>query len=377
MTKTPGSPIVIIHFNPLERYPPVTNLLNFLSVKSKRQIIVVSTCNARHSGLKNYEKRTENIIIKRSRHVNSSSVLRLFNYFLFYSKCLYLLIKHRPKSILYFETISSLAPLFYKKIKGPKVKLLAHYHEYTSVHEYKHNMRLVTLMHQMETRMYPWAYSWISQTNEVRLEKFINDNGLEKIDQPVFHTMPNYPSKYWAKRKAVFNSTDKIRLVYVGSLGYDTMYLQELADWVRKNKDYMSLDFYAYNIDERAKQFLQEQNDNCIRFHGGCDYNELPEILKDYDVGLSIYKPVSDNWIYNAPNKIFEYLACGLDVWFSRTMTYTKRLERGDVFPKIIAVDFEDLDEFDFRKAIKRDGLLHKESGFFYECVYPEIYRCM
>ena len=377
MNKTSGSPIVIIHFNPIERYPPATNLLNFLSINSKRQIIVVSTFNARQSGLKVYEGITENISIKRSRHINSASVFRLFNYLLFYGKCLYLLVKYQPSSVLYFDTISSWAALFYKKTKRRRVKLMAHYHEYVTAAEYRHNMRLVTLMHKMETRMYPWAYSWISQTNDVRLEKFIKDNELEKTDRAVLHTMPNYPSMFWAKEQTAFNSTDKIRLVYVGSLGYDTMFLQELADWVKKHKEFMCLDFYAYNIDKKAMRFLEEQNHHCIQFHGGCDYDELPEILKSYDVGLSIYKPVSQNWIHNAPNKIFEYLACGLDVWFSNTMTYTKRLERANVFPKIIAVDFEDLDAFDFRKAIKRDGLLHQETGFFYECVYPEIYKCM
>lgn len=377
MKQESDAPIMIIHFNPLERYPPVTNLLNFLGDNSKAPIVVVSTYNEEDSVLNDYKNAAENIIIKRTTHIHPNSASRLFNYFLFYSKCLFLLIKHQPKSVLYFESISSWAPLLYKKIRRHKVKLLAHYHEYVSKQEYRRDMRLVKSMHQMEIKMYPWAYNWISQTNEVRLEKFINDNRLEKIDQSVFHTMPNYPSKYWTKGKTVFNSANKIRLVYVGSLGYDTMYLQELTDWVRENKDFMSLDFYVYNIDEKANSFMQTINENCIRFHGGRNYNELPEILKRYDVGLIIYKPVSENWIHNAPNKVFEYLACGLDVWFSKTMTYTKTLERENVFPKIIAVDFEDLDAFDYQKVIKRDGLLHKEPDFFYEDVYGDICRCM
>jgi hypothetical protein len=54
-------------------------------------------------------------------------------------------------------------------------------------------------------------------------------------------------------------------------------------------------------------------------------------------------------------------------------MTYALRLTTEETFPKIIPVDFEKLDEFDFKKAINRDGLSYKETNFFYEDVYPDI----
>jgi hypothetical protein len=84
---------------------------------------------------------------------------------------------------------------------------------------------------------------------------------------------------------------------------------------------------------------------------------------------------VSENWIQNAPNKVFEYLACGLDVWFSKTITYTLSIARDDVYPKIIAVDFDNLKEFNIQKAIKRDGIKLKSDDFFYENIYGEIYK--
>jgi hypothetical protein len=261
----------------------------------------------------------------------------------------------------------------YKKIKKSKVKLLAHYHEYCSPQEYAANMFLVKTMHKQEAKMYSHSYHWISQTNEVRLQKMIRDNHLENIGQAVFHTMPNYPSRYWAGRKTNYETSEKIRLVYVGSFGYDTTYLKELTQWVVQNKNQFTLNLYSHNIDEKASAFLGSLKANNVQFHGAVNYPELPEVLARYDIGLVIYKPVSDNWIHNAPNKIFEYLACGLDVWFSNTMTYAKKLSTEDTFPKIIPVDFENLDEFDFKKAVSRTGLLYKESDFFYENVYDKI----
>lgn len=367
------SQIVIIHFQPLELYPPVCNLLDYLGKNSSDKIIVITTEHKGDKIFPLYKNTSKQIFIKRSLAIVPTSALRLFRYFFFYLNSLRLLLKHQPKSVLYFDTISSWPALMYKKIKGSKVKLLAHYHEYCSPMEYVNNMLLTKVLHRMEIKMYPHSYQWISQTNEVRLQKMISDNHLENIDQSVLDTMPNYPSRYWAGKKTNYGTSDKIRLVYVGSLGYDSTYLKELTQWAVQNKNQFTLDLYSHNIDEKASAFLDSLQEDNVQFHGAVNYPELPETLTNYDIGLVIYKPVSDNWIQNAPNKIFEYLACGLDVWFSNTMTYAKKLSTEDTFPKIVPVDFENLDEFDFKKAVSRTGLLYKESDFFYEHVYDEI----
>ncbi len=232
-------------------------------------------------------------------------------------------------------------------------------------------------MHKLESKSYASSYSWISHTNEYRLDKFIKDENPGKVNRNVFHTMPNYPSKNWVKEKTQFGSSKRIRLVYVGSLGFDTMYLKEVTHWVKSNETSLSLDIYSHNLDDKSQAFLQNMPHSNIQFHGAFDYESLPVILKNYDVGLVIYKPIAENWIYNAPNKVFEYLACGLDVWFSKTMTYTLKLTRDKTFPKIIPVDFEKLDQFDFRAAVSRKGLAFEETNFYYEDVYPEIYEAI
>ena len=201
----------------------------------------------------------------------------------------------------------------------------------------------------------------------------ITDNGLQNSDQSVFHTMPNYPSKHWAKGNTSYGASKKIRLVYVGSLGYDSTYLKELTEWVVKNKGHFTLDLYSHNTDEKAKAFLDSLLAEGVKFHGAVNYPEMPEALVNYDVGVVIYKPVSDNWIQNAPNKVFEYLACGLDVWFSETMTYMISLAKENTYPKILPVAFDNLSNFDFEKAINRAGLSFKGNDFFYENVYGEI----
>ncbi|HET7115232.1 MAG TPA: hypothetical protein VFI29_01995, partial [Hanamia sp.] len=263
-----------------------------------------------------------------------------------------------------------------KKLKGNKVNLLLHCHEYTSPENYN-DMWLVQKMHKMETKMYPVSYVWISHTNEVRLEQFKKDHDLENVNKNIFHVMPNYPSRSWSSFKTDFGSTDKTRIVFVGSLGYDNMYLQETVDWVELNKDCFSLDIYAYNIDKKAKNLLDSINNNCINHYQGFDYKELPFILKKYDIGLVLYKPYNFNHVNGVSNKVFEYLACDLDVWFPKDNTYMLSMVREKSYPKILGLDFTNLPGFDFKNALKRDGMDYHSDNFFYETIYKEIYENM
>jgi hypothetical protein len=351
--------------------------LDYLATTAAEKIVVITTKNNKKKELEAYVNNSVQIVINRTRGIVPKSGFRLFQYLLFYLNSLRLLVKHRPQSILYFDTISSWPALVYKKLRGSKLKLLAHYHEYLTPQEYAHNMFLVKAMHRQETKMYPDSFAWISQTNGVRLQKMIADNRLETAKKSLFHSLPNYPSKYWATRKTDFGSAGKTRLVYVGALGYDSMYLKEIVQLVIKNQDLFTLDFYSFNIDDKAKEFLRSLCCDCIQYHGGVNYKELPRLLPAYDVGLVLYRPVSDNWIYNAPNKVFEYLACGLDVWFSKTMTYTLSLAREDAYPKIVAVDFENLDAFNIEKVLSREGLEGKDAQYFYEDEYSELYYAL
>lgn len=352
------------------------NLLNYLGDTTDTPVVVISTSDKKGSPLKPYTRKWENITVKRTPGIIPGSFLRLFHYAAFYLYNLFLLIKIKPVSVLYFETLSSWPALMYKKFRGDKVKLLLHCHEYTSPENYN-DMWLVEKMHRMETKRYSYAYKWISHTNEVRMEQFKRDNSLQDANPDIFHAMPNYPSKSWASYKNEFGSAKKIRLVFVGSLGYDNMYLQEIVDWVLSNNDFLSLDIFAYNIDEKAKYLLDSISNNSINYYKGRDYQELPVLLKNYDIGLVLYKPYNFNHINGVSNKVYEYLACGLDVWFPKDNTFMLSLVREEVYPKIIALDFKSLSNFDFKKAVKREGLNNKPGNYFYENVYEEIYKNM
>lgn len=363
--------VVFIHFQPLELYPPVMNMIDYVGCDKKIELYVLTNRKSRANQLSEYTA-PPGVKIFRPAIINGNALRRYFNYGFFYLFSFIKLIQLKPSSVLYFETLSSWPGLVYKRI-FKSINLMAHYHEYSGPKEYAKNMVLAKWMHRIERKMYH-SFSWISQTNSERMKMFKDDNQLNLISESIFHIIPNYPPKSWLNARANDFSKNKIkRLVFVGSLGYENMYLQEVIDWLGHHRDEFSLDIYSYNIDAKAKDVLEKCELKNIQYFGGCDYSELPQVLLNYDIGLDLYKPFALNHIHGVSNKIFEYLACGLDVWFSSDKPQTAAYIRTGYFPKVIPVDFNYLDTFDYKEAISHTGLQLKPSPFFYENVYPEL----
>ena len=365
--------LVIIHFLPLELYPPIMNLVDYIGKSDEFELSVISNRKGAHKQVSVYVPSFTHVKIFRPSQDHKNPLIRYINYFLFYSFAFIFLLFKRPTHILYFETLSSWPALLYKKLRGKKVALMAHYHEYTTPEEYSKRMLLSKWMYKLELKMYH-LYSWISQTNPVRLAKFIADAKLEAMPKHVFHDMPNYPPLSWNK-KQVGRSEAKapVKLVYAGSLGYKNMYLKEVAEWLKKHQEAFTLDIYSHNLNEEARDFIENQSPPNIQYCGACDYQRLPDVFKKYDVGIVIYRPFSQNTIHAVSNKVFEYAACGLDVWFSTDMTFTFEFVKDQSYPKILPVDFGNLDSFDYEKALSREGLPFEASPYYCEHVYNEL----
>lgn len=349
------------------------NLVDYLSKNYLGKIIVLTTHKSEKNSLSVYKNDSTRVLIKRMKFSNDHSLYRMIHYIYFYIKGILLSVHFRPSTVLYFESISSFPALIYKLLNGKRKKIMVHYHEYIDPAIYEEESLISKILHRIEKRMYP-SFSWISHTNPVRLQMFKDDNGLNKLPESIFHVMPNYPSCSWRQKERNHCSKQKQKkLVFVGSLGYDNMYLEEVIDWVGKHSQEFSLDIYSYNIDLKAKDFLEHCGFENVRFCGECDYYTLPEILKNYDIGIDIYKPYALNHVHGVSNKVFEYLACGLDVWFSSDKELAQDYVRKDIFPKIISVNFKDLSLFDYNSAVSREGLQYEPGNFFYEEVYSEI----
>jgi len=365
-------PVIIIHFQPMELYPPVMNMIDFIhkQYQAKKVIVVTSSCNI---DLEKFNLKGSNIVFKRVARLEKQqgSYTRYFNYFLFYVRCLLLLLKNKPSAVLYYETLSSFPAWIYKKFINKKLPVFIHYHEYTSPSEYKKGMKMNHFFHKREKWLYKTA-SWISHTNSDRLKLFLKDELLN--NNVAANVLPNYPSKAWFVKKERNNSLP-VKIVYIGALSLDTMHTASFVKWVLSQEGNVIWDIYSNNIDLPAQQFLKEVDTNIIRLHKGVNYCEIPLILKNYTVGVILYNGHIPNYIFNAPNKLFEYLACGLDVWFPIEMKGCFPYITNGTYPKVLPLDFNKLQHFGLEVALNTDNCTYKQSDFYYENIYPLLTR--
>lgn len=372
MSRDGRKKIAIIHHQPLELFPPVMNFINYLSTRleSKDELYVLTT--AVDSNFKEFQNKKVSFkrIYKSSRR--NGSIKRIYNFGLFTITAVYYLLKWRPDAIFYYESHSALPVFIYYNYFGAKAKLFIHYHEYMTEAEYSHKgMRMVNYSHKKERYLYKIA-SWISHTNEKRIELFLEDNKF--IDKKITNVMPNYPPNQWAMNSTKTPLTLPLKLVYVGSFGsFDDLYIKELLNWVKKKPGDLVLDIYSFNVSVEVNNFISTLDAENVRLFESVDYDKLPEVLKGYDIGVILYKATTLNFRFNAPNKLFEYLTLGMDVWFPNEMLGCYPYIRKDVYPKVINIEFNKLNDFNYMEAMNRSGLTESRSEFFCETVYASL----
>jgi hypothetical protein len=365
---------MIVHFQPLEKYPPAINFIRFAcqrSEKGKNRLHVITT----HPGKNKKTIDFENTLVHRVitwREMNR--IQRLLFYISFNVKAAWLLFKYRPQTILYYETLSAFGPWIYKKIINRKANVFIHYHEYTSPAEYQSGMLLSRWLHEREKQIYPLV-CWLSHTNKDRLDFFLKDAG-DHIP-PFTYVLPNYPSISW-KHKAIEvqkENNHRIGFVYVGALSLQGMYTREMVEFVFKHPEECFWDIYSDNHDKDVIEFINTKSASNIYFKGAISYDELPNVLPKYDIGVILYTGSTMNYEYNAPNKFFEYLSCGLNIWFGSGMKGLYDYKRKDSKPWVECVDFKNLKLPEFSHALRVKCIL--EQQYNSEAVYENLWDCL
>lgn len=368
--------ILVLHFRPISLYPPVLNLLKYISENTDLRVIVLtsSTKLSKHVNYKNVE------VIEAFPHEFKGFkkiLFAKFRYFRFYLMTLLLIVKYKFCSIIFYESISVIGLWLSKQLKllSSDITIAAHYHEYYTPKEIKNLMLLEQIGYRTENAILK-SCDWVSHTNVYRRNLFLKDK--KYLSSRIVHAMPNFPSINWSKSEnKITNISQPIKLVFVGALSLEDMYVKEVIDWIHKQNGRLTLDIISLNIKDEVLDLIQEDNSETIQYIGSYDYVDLPQVLVNYDVGLILYNGNSTNFIYNAPNKLFEYLACGLDVWFSKDLVTSKDYIIENSYPKILEVDFNRLNKFDYQFAISRKGLFHKPTDFYCESVYQNFLKSL
>lgn len=291
------------------------------------------------------------------------SRLKLYGEFNF--RAIRMLKRHHPGTVMYFETLSAGPALYYKTRLNTASRLFIHYHEYASPDEVSKGMVVFRQLHKRELPVYKRA-SWISHTNPERATLFMKDSG-EYAPSRV-EVLPNYPSRSWIRETNAMKKSDKqLRFVYVGALSLETTYIREWLHFVCRFPEKYSCTIYSDNYSDDVLPFIEALHASNITFGGSLPYETMPRALTSFDVGLILYKGHIPNYVYNAPNKLFEYHACGLDVLFPPVMKGCLTYATTNTFPVITAFDFENPDEVTLERILSREGRLFRPSPYYYE----------
>lgn len=326
--------LFVIHYYPLDYFPPVMNLIETL--EDKIDIIVSST--KKSNSLSEFEGHQVTIYRKIKENKADNSIEILTKYFLFSILTLWQLIRKKPNIVLYYESISAFPAYLYKCFFNHKVKLCIHYHEYMPPAEYdRPGMRLSKFNLKLEKSWLFHNATWISQTNEYRKILFLKD--YPHIPETVCHLLPNYPPQKWlCKHKA--HEGNVVKCVYVGSLSLKDTFVLDFCRWIDQQCGKVQFDIYSFNFHKDTLEAVESLHSPYIRFHKeGIRYAEIPRLLDHYDVGVLLYKVQTLNVKYCETNKFYEYLIAGLDVWYPKEMTLLHEMDKSVFTPNIVEMD--------------------------------------
>jgi hypothetical protein len=329
--------LAYVHLLPLELYPPATTTIELLSQRA--EVRVYSTSNARK--LACYES-AQVQLIRYPLSQSPSRLVRLLFTLSWHLRTAFAIWRWRPDAVFYVEPHSALAAFVYLFVLRGRAKLLIHHHEYYAPEDYaRPAMGMPRLGSWLEHR---WLYAlacWISQTNQDRL-RFVRSQN-PGIGSAKWRVLPNYPRRGWSDdcpMATAPRSADSIRLVYVGSASFRDTFVREIVEWAQLRPQSVQLDLYGHNIADDVAAWIESLGATNVRCQAnGVEHGQLPAILSRYDVGLVLYKGNTVNFVYNLPNKLFEYLLCGLEVWYPIEMLGIRPDQFGEEMP-LRQVDF-------------------------------------
>lgn len=348
--------VYIIHLLPLEYYPPITNLLNILSKDKLVKTAVFSTKNNKYRPC----FQTKNIQISRTNYpgYQKNIILKFWSFFTYVFLPLWQIIVFKPHVLMYYEPHSALPAYLYKRFFNPRVKLFIHHHEYYAPEEFQDPaMRFVRFFHKLETTFLYKKAAWISQTNSHRLDFFSKDHPY--VPKSILFSLANYPPLSWAKSlKKRSKIKGPIKLLYIGALSFENTYIREIVTFVRNNPNSIKLDIFSFNMHNDVLSWLQSESIENISLNAfGIPYDQIPKMASSYNVGLVLYKGHNINYQYNAPNKLFEYLVCGLDVWVPKELLGCKAYLNSQTRPFVLDVNYNNLSMANFNSIIEENSV--------------------
>jgi hypothetical protein len=327
--------IVVLHFNVIEKYPPVLNFLrDFNSQRPEFKIYVFTTYNnSKYSNFKTFGSS-----IYRFGIISFNFLFRYLTFLFYNGLSFFCLLLFRPEIILVYETFSVFPAFIYSKVYK-KTIIHLHFHEYVSLSEKKSSSLYMKFLFYCEQCLLKVASC--SHTNDDR--KFLQLRDSPGINSSSVLVFPYFPPYYWWENYGIYKKKYEsgcLKLLYIGSLDSETMYLEQILSLVKSHPFEVSLTLFCPSISATTKNILELYKSSNISLNEVLDYDILPSVLIQFDVGLVLYKGHIPNYVFNVPNKVYEYLSCGLHILVDRSLITSTKLG----FQQVLSVNFMSLD---------------------------------
>ncbi|HRP02298.1 MAG TPA: glycosyltransferase [Candidatus Kapabacteria bacterium] len=196
----------------------------------------------------------------------------------------------------------------------PKKKLVIYdsreiYSALASLNTRRISQAIVTLIEKIALR----KVDRIVVSGEYDREYLLNTKGLQKP----FYIIKNLPPKLHNidsnYLRDTYNIPAKNKIaIYQGAI----LKNRGIYSFLKALKEIDNLFFVMIgenSLETALLDFIKKNSlqDKCLILPP-IDYNELPKITQSADFGVSLFEPVSDSYKYALPNKIFEYVNCGI-----------------------------------------------------------------
>lgn len=311
-----------------EFYPPTLNALRELS-KNVDEIILLGR-NVRPTEW----TYPENIKLTLTGDFMSVKKVQEANFFLkflfflqFTIKFYKLIIRHRPEWVLCYDAIPLLSFRIVRFLISRPPKLWYHNHDVMKLEDMK-----------------KFSIGWMAVRSEKKFFNKIDLFSLPALERKQFFPLdtfkgvlfhlPNFPSAAFYKQ---FNSkrevSDQLNLIYQGTICKDHG-IEELMKFISQSKQNIKFSLIG-NIEVAYRDKLislckELSIEDSVKLYKPVSYAELPKITATAHVGIAVNIP--DNIMYatggTASNKIYEYAAVGLPIFYYDNEHYKKHLSK-------------------------------------------------
>ncbi len=252
---------------------------------------------------------------------------------LFYAELnirLYLFLIFKKAHVLYSNDLDTLPANYFASKLKPRSRLIYDTHElFTEVPELENKKFAKNTWLRIEQFIFP-KLDYIITVNESIAKIFERKYGKSIL------VVRNVPEKYenrnpLSKSKLGLPNREFILIVQGSGLNVDRG-IEEAVLSMQFIDDAVLLIVGNGDVIPKVKEMVnREKLSDKVKFFDKRPYQEMMQLTSNANLGLTLDKPLSDNYKYSLPNKLFDYIQAGIPVLSSQLIELRKIIDKYEI----------------------------------------------